>query len=140
MSAGELKEILRADLRAAMRERRSAEVGVIRTLIAAIDNAEAVPLEGFAERLRLRATGDPIGEVARRELDVSALAAILAAEVHSRLMAAEDYERNGRGADAVRLREEAELIGRYRLSPRPGTTGFSEYWWDTAGTVSDVSG
>lgn len=115
MSAAALSERLRADLKAAMRERKSAQVSVIRTLIAAIDNAEAVPLEAFQERLRLRATGDPIGEVARRELDAAALDAVLASEAQSRLAAAEDYELNGRAEDAARLREEAELVARYRV-------------------------
>lgn len=110
MSARELKERLRADLKVAMRE-RSADVGVIRTLIAAIDNAEAVPVEGFRERLRQM---EPIGEIARRDLDAEALEAVLAAETRSRLSAADDYERNGRPEDAARLRKEVTLIARYR--------------------------
>jgi len=112
MSAGELKERLRTDLKTAMRERRPADVAVIRTLIAAIDNAEAQPIEGFQERLRQL---EPIGEIARRELDTKTLDAVLAAEAQSRLAAAEDYERHGRAEDGARLRSEAELIARYRL-------------------------
>ena len=111
MSAGVLKERLRADLKAAMRARKSSEVGVIRTLIAAIDNAEAVPIEGFQERLRQR---EFIGEVTRRELDAAALDAVLTAETQSRLAAADDYERNGRADEGARLRSEADLIARYR--------------------------
>ena len=110
MSAGELKERLRADLKAAMQERRSADVAVIRTVIAAIDNAEAQPIEGFEERIRLR---EAVGEVGRRELDAAALDELLDAEARSRLAAAEDYERHGRGDDAARLRQEADLIARY---------------------------
>jgi uncharacterized protein len=111
MSASALKERLRADLRAAMRERKSADIAVIRTVIAAIDNAEAVPIEGIAERLRLR---EVVGEVARRELDPAALDGVLAKEIETRLAAAHDYERHGRGDDAARLGQEAELIARYR--------------------------
>lgn len=112
MSASALKERLRGDLKAAMRERKPAEVAAIRTLIAAIDNAEAVPTEGLEERLRLR---EDVGEVARRELDPEALDAVLAREIESRLAAAGDYERHGRGDDAVRLREEVKLIERYLI-------------------------
>jgi len=110
MSAGALKDRLRGDLKTAMRERNQGKVGVIRTLIAAIDNAEAQPIEAFEQRLRQRET---IGEVARRELDSQALDAVLAAEIQSRISAAEDYERNGRADDAARLREEARLIAGY---------------------------
>ena len=114
MSAAALKERLRADLKAAMRERKTADVAVLRTLIAAIDNAEAHPIEQFQERLRQRSLADPIGEVPRRELDASTLDAVLEAEAKSRLAAAGDYERGGRSADADRLRQEAALITSYR--------------------------
>jgi uncharacterized protein YqeY len=55
-----------------------------------------------------------VGEVARRDLDAATLDGILAAEADSRLTAAADYERHGRGDHAARLRAEAEQIGRYR--------------------------
>jgi uncharacterized protein YqeY len=111
VSAADLKERLRTDLKAAMRERQAGKVAVIRTLIAAIDNAEAVPIDGLEERLRQR---EAIGEVARRELDAAALDAVLAKESDTRLAAAEDYDRHGRNDDAARLRQEAELVARYR--------------------------
>lgn len=111
MSANALKERLRADLKAAMHQRNAPEVSLIRTLIAAVDNAEAVPTEGFEERLRSRET---IGEIARRELDATALDGVLASEAQSRLAAAVDYERNGHVEQAARLRREADLIARYR--------------------------
>ena len=111
MSASALKERLRADLKTAMRERKAGEVAVIRTLIAAIDNAEAVPIHGLDERLRRR---EDVGEVARRDLDAAALGEVLAREMETRLAAAEDYARHGREDDAARLRQEAELITRYR--------------------------
>ena len=111
MSAGQLKERLRVDLKVAMRERKQDQVAVLRTLIAAVDNAEAQPSEAFAERLRQRET---IGEVARRELAAADLNEVLEAEARSRVAAAEDYVRHGRPDDAARLRREADLIGRYR--------------------------
>ncbi len=109
MSATLLKERLREDLKSAMREKRSDEVALLRTLIAALDNAEAVPTEGY----RPRALADAGGEVARRELDGRAVEALLAEEVESRLTAAADYDRHSRPDEAARLRDEAALVARY---------------------------
>ena len=61
-----------------------------------------------------RKFGDPSGEVARLRLDGEAIDRLLATEIDTRLEAAADYERHGRTAEAQRLREEAELIARYR--------------------------
>ena len=112
MSAAALKDRLRADLKNAMQAKASDEVRVLRTLIAALDNAEAVP--GGDGPYVARAFGDPAGEVTRRELDAEAIDAVLAAEVESRLAAAADYERHHRIDDSARLRDEVELIARYR--------------------------
>ena len=67
MSATALKERLRADLKAAMQARASDEIRLLRTLIAALDNAEAVP--GTPGGYVHRAFGDAGAEVARLELD-----------------------------------------------------------------------
>jgi hypothetical protein len=109
MNAAALKERLRADLKAALQARAADEVRVLRTLIAALDNAEAVPTEGY----RPRALAGAGGEVARRELDGRAVEALLAEEAESRLAAAADYERLGRADEAAGLRDEAALITRY---------------------------
>jgi uncharacterized protein YqeY len=112
MSATALKVRLRADLKAAMQAKASDEVRLLRMLIAALDNAEAVaePPKTFGSR----AFGDPSGEVARREIDAPALEGLLLAEIDARLAAAEDYNRHQQAAEAARLRKEAELIARYR--------------------------
>jgi hypothetical protein len=112
MSATALKQRLRGDLKAAMQARAGDEVRVLRTLIAALDNAEAVAVEGV--QAPFRKLGDPSGEVPRRELDYAEVDALLQAEAASRLSAADDYERHGRDDDAARLRGEAALVGRYR--------------------------
>jgi len=109
MSAAALKQRLRADLKAAMQARVTGEVGVLRALIAALDNAEAVPTEGY----RPRALGASPGDVARRQLDGKMVAALLADEVEARLAAAADYERHGRSADADRLRSEVAIVSHY---------------------------
>ena len=112
MSATVLKERLRADLKTAMHARAADEVRVLRVLIAALDNAEAVP---SAERpYTPRAFGDPSGEVARLELDDAAVEALLAGEVAARLSAAADYRSRGKPNEALRLEREAALVERYR--------------------------
>ena len=113
MSATALKERLRADLKDAMKERRGDDARLLRTLIAAIDNAEAVPVDLSGPAQASRALGDPSGEVARLDLDPAALDRIFAAEVEARLAAAADYDSHGRGEEAARLRAEAAQIGRY---------------------------
>lgn len=112
MSASALKVRLRADLKAAMQAKASHEVRLLRTLIAALDNAEAVaePPKAFGSR----AFGDPSGEVARREIDAKALDALLLAEIEARRAAADEYDRHEQDLEAARLRHEAELIARYR--------------------------
>src|SRR5688572_16883199 len=116
MSATTLKERLRADLKAAMQARMTDEVRVLRALIAALDNAEAVQIEAIQHNPLGRALGDPSGEVARREIDAAEVEAILAGEVAARLAAADDYDRHARPDDAARLRGEAALVGRYRAA------------------------
>jgi uncharacterized protein YqeY len=117
MTASELKDRLRADLKAAMQAKASDEVRLLRTLIAALDNAEAVPVEARpagAPPALSRRFGDPSGELARRDIGDGALAELLTVEAQSRLAAAEDYDRHGESGEAARLRREAELINRYR--------------------------
>lgn len=114
MSAAAFKDRLRADLKAAMQARATGEVSVLRTLIAALDNAEAVP--SASDKHVPRAFGEPGGEVARLDLDDATIATVLANEADTRLAAAENYDRHGQDAEAQRLREEAALIARYRAS------------------------
>jgi hypothetical protein len=114
VSAVRLKERLRADLKIALKERQASTASVLRTLIAALDNAEAVTGDGIQNNTQPRAFGDPSGEIARLTLDDAAVDTLLAHEIDTRLSAAADYERHGRTDEADRLRAEAELIGRYR--------------------------
>ena len=111
MSAVALKERLRADLKSAIQAKVVSEVRLLRTLIAALDNAEAVPVAH--DKYVSRKFGDPGGEVPRLSLDGEAIAHVLAAEIEARLVAAMDYDRHGEAAEATRLRAEAGLIERY---------------------------
>jgi uncharacterized protein len=110
VNAASLKARLRTDLKNAMREKRTDEVALLRNLIAALDNAEAVPTHGY----RPRPPGDSQGEVARRELGGAEVDSLLAREIAEREVAAEEFERHGRSGEASRLMQEAEAIARYR--------------------------
>jgi uncharacterized protein YqeY len=114
MSATALKQRLRADLKAAMQARASDEVRLLRTLVAALDNAEAIPGGGLVEKYVPRQFGDPSGEVARLELDDVTIDRLLAREIEGRLAAAADYEHHGQTEAATQLRNEVGLIERYR--------------------------
>jgi uncharacterized protein YqeY len=115
VSAGAFKEKLRADLKQAMRARNAGEVAALRSMIGALDNAEAVPIAGGRDRMVQRAFGDPEGEVPRRELDEEEIAALLDAEIAARQRAIEEYVQGGRSEEAARLTEEARLIAAYRV-------------------------
>ena len=123
MSATALKERLRADLKTAMQARANGELRVLRTLIAALDNAEAVPGEN---RCVPRAFGEPGAEVARRELDGEAIGGLLGSEIETRLSAAADYDRHGETAEAERLRREAALVERNRRAWRSSSPARNE--------------
>jgi len=112
MSATALKERLRADLKAAMQARASDEVRVLRQLIAALDNAEAVPIGSAPKQVRL-GDGAASAEAMRRDLDADDVAALLAAEMDARRAAA-DYRAGGRDTDADALESAIALIDRYR--------------------------
>jgi hypothetical protein len=89
-------------------------VRLLRAIVAAIDNAEAVPVESGRDRANLTAFGLGAGEVARKELTPEDIAALMDREHDERLAAATEYERLGQTAEAARLIHEAELIDRYR--------------------------
>jgi len=106
---------IRMDLRAAMSAKRMDEVGVLRTLLAALDNAEAVPVA--PERYTERAFGDPATEVPRKVLSAEDVAAILKAEQREDVTVAEALERAGRAEDAAKLRDAAAIVARYLADP-----------------------
>ena len=104
--ARDMKERMRADLRAAMAARRSDEARVIRGLIAALDNAEA-PAAG------LGLNEDGSAEIERLWLGEDDVARILAGEIEERERAAAEMEQLGRAERAALLRAEARVARRY---------------------------
>jgi uncharacterized protein YqeY len=105
------KARIRADIRAAMTAKNMVEAKLLRTLLAALDNAEAVSVAigPYVER----AFGDPATEVARKTLTREDVEAVIEAESAERLAAARDLERHGRAAEAATLQAEAALLQRY---------------------------
>ncbi|HEY8982934.1 MAG TPA: hypothetical protein VIU15_25570 [Streptomyces sp.] len=108
-----LRDQLRRALPEAMRAREKTAVSALRATLAALDNAEAVPVDASA--LRGQAIGEvPVGagatEAERRVLGELDVVRIVRAEVDERLRAAEQVEGT---AHAGRLRDEAEVLLRF---------------------------
>lgn len=104
-----LKDRLRADLKLALKASRKAEMSVLRTLLAAIDNAEAPPRTDA----QLRYDPDSASEVDRVELSQEQLDGVLAAECDAREEAAAQLDRHGQSDRADALRAEVATIRRY---------------------------
>jgi uncharacterized protein YqeY len=88
-------------------------VAVLRTTLAALDNAEAVPADEYdVGTLALEATPVGVGarEAARRQLSEEDVERVVRAEIGDRLAAAEVYDDAGRHEHARRLREEADVL------------------------------
>ncbi|MFF7179398.1 hypothetical protein [Streptomyces sp. NPDC008121] len=103
-----------------MRARDKAAVSALRSTLAALDNAEAVPLS--EDRLRgtaLEASPAGVGatEAVRRELTERAVLDVVRAEAAERLDAAEQLTAPAHADRAARLRAEAEVLLRFLDGP-----------------------
>lgn len=108
-----MKALMRADLSVALKERRADEAKVVRTLIAAIDNAEAPPLPaGHAASVALRFESGA-AEVERLCLSRSHLRRLLRTEIEEREQAAAALDHLNRADRAIALRAEALVVRRY---------------------------
>jgi len=96
-----------------MRARASAEMRVLRALLAAIDNAQAVPVGNRHDKYVPHTFGDAAVEVPRLELGRDALEALLRNEQSERIASAEQMGALGRADRAAALQEEAGIVGRY---------------------------
>jgi len=99
-----LRKVLRADLNEARKAGDAELATLIRTLIAAIDNAEAVDPSDHP---------DGHSEVPRRSLSDDETLRIVLAEGADLRAAADDYERRGNRTEAERLRALAHVADRY---------------------------
>lgn len=102
-----------------MKAQRRDEMAVLRTLIAAIDNAESVDDAAPARwtsstNVAAALRGLRAGEATRRSLSELELRRIIEAELWERGAQAERLEMLGRNDEASRLRFEADVIARYQ--------------------------
>ncbi|GAA2666651.1 hypothetical protein [Actinoplanes palleronii] len=111
-----LRDRLQAALLPAMKAKDRVTVTALRSALAAIENAAAVPSRDTGSGLP--ATGLGVTEVPRRAQDDAEIERIVRAEVDERLTAAAEYDRLGRDAEATRLRAEADALGAHLT---PGT-------------------
>lgn len=113
-SAGhDMKIRLRADLRAAMKDRRADEAKLLRTLVAAIDNAEAPPQRANEKATDQHHFNDGTAEIERLSLGSAQVQAILTAEIQERERAAAEMDRLERADRAEVLRAEVMIAKRY---------------------------
>lgn len=108
-----LKMRLRRDLRVALKARSSSEVSLLRALLAAIDNAQAVPVGDLHDRYVTRQFGDRCGEVPRLRLGAEELRILLQREKAEREETAAQLTELGQDQRATELRFEADWISRY---------------------------
>ncbi|QRP44589.1 GatB/YqeY domain-containing protein [Amycolatopsis sp. FDAARGOS 1241] len=110
---------LRAGLTTALKNRDRVATTALRSALAAIDNAEAVPVDqplstaAGDEHVVGAALGVGAAEADRRELTEADVRAIVESEVRERTSAADEYERLGRIDAADRLRAEADVLRRH---------------------------
>ena len=112
-AAGALRALLRADLKAAMLGKDRAGAALVRTLIAAIDNAEAVAQPDGAKPADSASFASGGAEAPRKVLTAADLAAILQNESDARLSAAAQIRSGGNDTEAERLEAEAATTKRY---------------------------
>ncbi|NDZ78969.1 hypothetical protein G3I19_10615 [Streptomyces sp. SID10853] len=105
-----------------MRARDKAAVSALRSTLAALDNAEAVPVDE-AELRGLALEQSPVGvgvtEAARRELSESDAVDVVRAEVAERLDAAAQLTAPAHADRAARLRAEAAVLLGFIDGPGP---------------------
>jgi len=104
----DIRERLKADILATRKAGDAERVAVLRTLLGAIGNAEAIELDTSHPR-----EVQGWGEVPRRRLTTDDLAGIIRREAAELRSAAADFEMRGQPAEAERLRARARLVEEY---------------------------
>ena len=112
-AATAMKLRLRDDLRAARAGKRTAEVAVLRTLLGALDQAEAVAAVARGrDRISLK-FGDPATEVPRKRLSADEVRKVVLKERDELRSAADEYARLRQADAAAGFALKAEILGRY---------------------------
>ncbi|MEY4249902.1 MAG: hypothetical protein RJA87_1535 [Pseudomonadota bacterium] len=105
-----MKAQIRAELVKAMRAKAALKVAALRTVLAALDNAESVPVGTQHRRSETHGFGGPGTEVPRRILTTHEVQALVRSEITKRIDAAGQMDILGQGPQADRLREEALVL------------------------------
>ncbi|KAA9154297.1 hypothetical protein FPZ12_032340 [Amycolatopsis acidicola] len=114
-----MRDNLRDALKTALKSRDRSAISALRSALAAIDNAEAIPVDQSVdttagnEHVAGAALGVGAAEARRRTLTEADVRSIVENEVRERTGAAEDYERLGRAEQAGQLRAEAAVLRRH---------------------------
>jgi uncharacterized protein YqeY len=111
-----LQQRLRAALPAAMRARDKPTLALLRSTLAAIENAEAVELPdapGGSLAIEQTPVGAGAAEAARRELSEADVERIVRAELAEREAAAQAYDAAGQPAQAEQLRAGVAVVSAY---------------------------
>jgi uncharacterized protein YqeY len=108
-----MKLRLRSDLRSALAERRASDVEVLRSLLGALDQAEAVPAAAPGRGHVSFRFGDPGAEVPRKQLSDEEVRSVIANERDELLAAADEYAGRARADLADGFRQKAAVVERY---------------------------
>ncbi|MDP9143207.1 MAG: GatB/YqeY domain-containing protein [Actinomycetota bacterium] len=107
-----MRDRMRSDLTRAMKARDQIQVSVLRSGLAAIDNAEAVEITDKSD-VTIGDVTIGYGDVARRSLTGQQIANVLQDEIGERQVSVIEYERIGRPDLAETLRREIEILRSY---------------------------
>jgi uncharacterized protein YqeY len=121
-----LRTALRGGLTAALKARDADALAALRTVIAAIDNAEAVPAPSTgtptaSAHIAGARSGPGSTEAARQQLTAGEVHNILRDQITEHTREADRYQALGQASSAQRLRRQARTLAAYLLA----TTGDS---------------
>lgn len=107
----QLREQMKRDLTLAIKAREQEKVEALRSVLAAIDNAEAVPVQESATAVEPQL--GQRNEMPRKLLSLSEIRQIVQREADERRAASSNYASLGLSNEAERLQRAAELIAAY---------------------------
>lgn len=116
MTLSQLTDAFRARLKRGLKERDQVAVAAVRSVLAALDNAQAVSALGtevetvITESFAGVSLGVGSSEVERRVLGVSEVAGVIEGEIAEREAAAQQYAAAGYDDHAEQLRAEVAVI------------------------------
>jgi uncharacterized protein len=116
VESADIRSTLRRHLRERLIARDKRAVQAIRVAIAAIENAEAQPLDG-SNQTELQLKASLSSEVTRRVVSDDDARSLVAREIDDLLTAARHYDSLGARESAIEMEEQADIL-RKVLSPQ----------------------